>query len=89
MNTCDLITKLHDGFVLTKIHHDNPECTEYLMSDDVGSYTKKGWCSAIGTVEERLVELITHPEMWNAIEFNVRTQEYPYPWSITFNQLKK
>lgn len=79
-----LLKKLHKGFVLYKDHCGSIETREFLISCGIGVYEMKGWGSALGTVEERLVELITNPEKWEVSSFNHIEQNYPYPWSTTY-----
>mgnify|MGYP005856347397 CR=1 FL=1 len=87
-----LVEYLHQGYILCKDHNGDPDSREFLISYSIGSYEVKGFCSALGNKEDRLLELITNPYDWKIIDFNHNEKDYPYPWSslknVKYNFLK-
>jgi hypothetical protein len=59
---------------------------EYLFKTEK-SYEAKGWGSALGTVEQRILDIVANPEEWFIFEnFNMKVDEYPYPWSTKYQK---
>lgn len=77
-----LVRHLHSGYILCKEHHNDEDCREFLIYDQkYKNYEAKGWGSALGDINERVVELITNPNDWKIVDFNIELRDYPYPWS--------
>ena len=81
--SCELIQALKEGRLLCK-HDSQVNEKEYLFAyvlQDSLYFECKGWRSALGSYTDRLVEIITDPELWEIDEFKM-SQGYPYPWSV-------
>ncbi|MCK9544884.1 MAG: hypothetical protein M0R03_22955 [Novosphingobium sp.] len=78
----ELIDAMNDGFILFKDHHDDLfDTREYIFYNGI-SYELKGWASALGNPEERIMEIIKYPERWKIFpNFNMNKDDYPFPWS--------
>lgn len=77
-----LVRHLHSGYILCKEYHNDKECRSFLIHDSkYKSYEVKGWGSAMSGYDEMLTELITKPDDWKIVDFNMGLRDYPYPWS--------
>jgi len=85
MTTERLITALKNGQIITKKHHNDVSCIEFLFQGKMDNNTwfeSKGWGTAYGKPTDRLEDIYFNPNNWDIIkDFNMRTDEYPYPWS--------
>lgn len=83
-----LVRHLHSSYILCK-EHDDESCREFLIYEPkYNSYEVKGWGSALGNTNDRLVELITNPDNWKVVDFNMGLRDYPYPWSSKETEYK-
>ena len=62
-----LLEALLQGKLLSKIHHNDSECEETLGFESPFYYVN-GWGSAFGRPEDRVLELVTNPELWKIRE---------------------
>jgi len=77
-----LIDALNEGYILFKEYKDGEKQFLFYYS---GIFETRGWCSALGTIDDRLVELIKEPGNWKIFpDFNMNTDVYPFPWSAKF-----
>ena len=85
MDTITLIKALNEGKILCKKHHDSDDCLEFIFQtkyNDIPFIEMKGWGTAFGNQSDRLYDIYQFPENWKIIkDFNMKTDEYPYPWS--------
>lgn len=91
MTTGDKVAKLIDaldeGFILYKDHHDEDGETREFLFKERGYYESKGWASALGDVKDRILEITQNPDVWKIYpNFNMKTDDYPYPWSTKFQK---
>ena len=83
-NSGELIEKLKQGNVLIKTYpYEDINYAEYLFFE-CNSIGIRGWGSSLGNSEDRINDIILHPENWNVVEnFNI-SQGYPFPWSCKY-----
>lgn len=74
--SAELINSLMNGELLEK-KYDIGE-SQYLFYDKEYGFEVKGWGSAYGKEEDRIMELLLHPEHWIVSENKVED----YPWSV-------
>jgi hypothetical protein len=82
-----LIQALLEGKILYKIHHNDSDSTEWLFQDD-GYYEMRGWSTAYGNVDNRVLDVLKNPDNWN-IHTHTMNDGYPYPWSIKYKSNDK
>lgn len=58
-----LLEALQEGKLLKKVHYNDESCVE-TMGYDSGAFFIGGWASALGRTEDRVLELIMNPELW-------------------------
>jgi hypothetical protein len=82
----ELVDALNAGSILYKQHGDPVfENKEYLFKSG-DYYDIRGWGTAFGDIKDRVFEVLHSPDNWNIFpDFNVNTDEYPYPWSSKYN----
>lgn len=77
-----LFKALEEGKILCKIHNEDLKLKEFLIYDKKHKMLEvKGWASALGQSNERLRELLDHPENWYV---HSHVGGHPYPWSIGY-----
>jgi len=82
----ELIDALEYGYILYKQHGDPVFDNKEFIFKSENYYEMKGWATAFGTPKDRFMDMIKNPDDWRIFpDFNMKTDEYPYPWSIAFS----
>ena len=70
----------NNGSILYKEYEEGEK--EFLFK--AGNYYDiRGWGTAFGTVQDRLVDVVFNPNNWKVFpNFDMNKDEYPYPWSV-------
>lgn len=94
----ELLNALEEGKLLYRDEFDDPECREFLFKDIESAkkypestsfnYVRKGWGSALGHSEDRIMSILLHPEQWKIHPFDMSegSKGKPYPWSIRYKE---
>ena len=86
----ELIDALDNGFILYREHgHPEFDNKEFIFKSDV-YYEMRGWGTAYGDVPDRIFQLTQDPDKWKIFpDFNMKVNDYPFPWSTLWNQIEK
>jgi hypothetical protein len=83
----ELIDALDNGFILFKEHGDPIWKNKEFLVKFENYYEMKGWGTALGSVENRLYEIMENPDSWKIFpNFNIKVNDYPYPWSSKWEE---
>jgi len=83
----ELIDALDNGFILFKEHGDPIWKNKEFLVKFGNYYEMKGWGTALGSVENRLYEIMENPDSWKIFpNFNIKVNDYPYPWSTKWEE---
>ena len=95
MNIVEFAKKMHllkvlfDGGILYKDHNDDEGRREFLFySEACGIFEIRGWSTAYGTADQRVMEVILKPERWKVFPHNI-SEGHPYPWSASYKKEEK
>lgn len=74
-----LIDALDNGSIL---YYETQFGEKEFLFRSGNSYERKGWASALGNVQLKMMDIIENPDEWSIFpNFNMDVDEYPYPWS--------
>ena len=79
---------LFEGGILYKDSRGDEGCREFLIyADENPGFEIRGWGSAYGTPEDRVIDVILKPENWK-VHHRSLSHGYPYPWSSNYKEEK-
>lgn len=83
----ELIDALDNGNILYK-EYEVGEKQFVFKTGNPFQIEAKGWCSAYGVHHNnKIVEVIEEPDNWKIFpNFNMNTDDYPFPWSSTWEE---
>ncbi len=77
-----LIDELLNGKILYRKHYNDDTRIEYIFQENE-IFEIKGWGTAYGNVNDRLVDIISNPNHWE-VHMHLLSDGAPYPWSINY-----
>jgi hypothetical protein len=93
MKSSKLIKALEEGKILYNDHDPSGAFDQieflFLVIIPTGRYLEiKGWGTALGSVKDRLKNIIEFPDDWKIHKFDMNSTGHPYPWSIDYKKIK-
>lgn len=82
----NLFNALDSGHIL---YNENKRGEREFIFKSTSGYERKGWGSALGQTKDVIYDIVEHSGEWRIFpDFNMNTDEYPFPWSTKWEDKK-